>query len=148
MLLYVSATTTTIGFTSNVVRIVVLFFLMIRRPPRSTRTDTLFPYTTLFRSFSYTNTGYILLAEVVRAASGKTLRQFAEERIFRPLGMDDTLVRDDAGEVVPRRAQAYAPTPGGGWRITPNNADHFGATNGNPNAADTHRWLADRERGG
>src|SRR3546814_20695073 len=29
---------------------IVLFFLMIRRPPRSTRTDTLFPYTTLFRS--------------------------------------------------------------------------------------------------
>src|SRR3546814_12653055 len=28
----------------------LLFFLMIRRPPRSTRTDTLFPYTTLFRS--------------------------------------------------------------------------------------------------
>src|SRR3546814_5010050 len=28
----------------------VLFFLRIRRPPRSTRTDTLFPYTTLFRS--------------------------------------------------------------------------------------------------
>src|SRR3546814_15086074 len=27
------------------------FFLMIRRPPRSTRTDTLFPYTTLFRSY-------------------------------------------------------------------------------------------------
>src|SRR3546814_13055465 len=30
--------------------ICLLFFLMIRRPPRSTRTDTLFPYTTLFRS--------------------------------------------------------------------------------------------------
>src|SRR3546814_5251830 len=30
---------------------VVFFFLRIRRPPRSTRTDTLFPYTTLFRSF-------------------------------------------------------------------------------------------------
>src|SRR3546814_1802717 len=29
----------------------VFFFLMIRRPPRSTRTDTLFPYTTLFRSW-------------------------------------------------------------------------------------------------
>src|SRR3546814_19624140 len=28
----------------------MFFFLMIRRPPRSTRTDTLFPYTTLFRS--------------------------------------------------------------------------------------------------
>src|SRR3546814_15775163 len=30
-----------------------VFFLMIRRPPRSTRTDTLFPYTTLFRSDEY-----------------------------------------------------------------------------------------------
>src|SRR3546814_16761723 len=30
-----------------------LFFLMIRRPPRSTRTDTLFPYTTLFRSSDF-----------------------------------------------------------------------------------------------
>src|SRR3546814_4207277 len=30
----------------------LVFFLMIRRPPRSTRTDTLFPYTTLFRSIS------------------------------------------------------------------------------------------------
>src|SRR3546814_5846448 len=30
--------------------VLFLFFLMIRRPPRSTRTDTLFPYTTLFRS--------------------------------------------------------------------------------------------------
>src|SRR3546814_19068107 len=32
--------------------IFVFFFLMIRRPPRSTRTDTLFPYTTLFRSIA------------------------------------------------------------------------------------------------
>src|SRR3546814_16193980 len=30
--------------------LLVVFFLMIRRPPRSTRTDTLFPYTTLFRA--------------------------------------------------------------------------------------------------
>src|SRR3546814_18917494 len=33
-------------------RCMFFFFLMIRRPPRSTRTDTLFPYTTLFRSLS------------------------------------------------------------------------------------------------
>src|SRR3546814_9967616 len=32
--------------------LVYFFFLMIRRPPRSTRTDTLFPYTTLFRSLA------------------------------------------------------------------------------------------------
>src|SRR3546814_4878048 len=33
--------------------VLVFFFLRIRRPPRSTRTDTLFPYTTLFRSFGF-----------------------------------------------------------------------------------------------
>src|SRR3546814_19648726 len=44
-------------YVTNYVKINVIgmsclfFFLMIRRPPRSTRTDTLFPYTTLFRSF-------------------------------------------------------------------------------------------------
>src|SRR3546814_12410685 len=36
---------------------VFYFFLMIRRPPRSTRTDTLFPYTTLFRSAGSTRAG-------------------------------------------------------------------------------------------
>src|SRR3546814_16884383 len=40
----------------------LLFFLMIRRPPRSTRTDTLFPYTTLFRSIQ------IFEADVVEEA--------------------------------------------------------------------------------
>src|SRR3546814_5732059 len=36
----------------------MLFFLMIRRPPRSTRTDTLFPYTTLFRSCHFGTGNY------------------------------------------------------------------------------------------
>src|SRR3546814_20711308 len=37
--------------------IFLFFFLMIRRPPRSTRTDTLFPYTTLFRSADQVHAG-------------------------------------------------------------------------------------------
>src|SRR3546814_20047537 len=45
---------------------VCFFFLMIRRPPRSTRTDTLFPYTTLFRSnfsplFAWAGIGFLAL---------------------------------------------------------------------------------------
>src|SRR3546814_12964836 len=46
---------------SSVLRLRLVFFVMIRRPPRSTRTDTLFPYTTLFRSHG---------AETIAAASG------------------------------------------------------------------------------
>src|SRR3546814_7726305 len=34
----------------EIIYYVLIFYVMIRRPPRSTRTDTLFPYTTLFRS--------------------------------------------------------------------------------------------------
>src|SRR3546814_12855957 len=37
-----------------IICLMLFFFLMIRRPPRSTRTDTLFPYTTLFRSLHQT----------------------------------------------------------------------------------------------
>src|SRR3546814_17632198 len=50
----------------------LLFVLRIRRPPRSTRTDTLFPYTTLFRS--------ILGASVISATSGSmTLKDATNE---------------------------------------------------------------------
>src|SRR3546814_17719976 len=42
---------------SFVVLFFSIFFLMIRRPPRSTRTDTLFPYTTLFRSVAKAGDG-------------------------------------------------------------------------------------------
>src|SRR3546814_16850961 len=46
--------------------ILFFFFLMIRRPPRSTRTDTLFPYTTLFRSLS--------IFDEVKVGTGRTGR--------------------------------------------------------------------------
>src|SRR3546814_9338421 len=40
-----------ISYCASLIIFLDIFFLMIRRPPRSTRTDTLFPYTTLFRSY-------------------------------------------------------------------------------------------------
>src|SRR3546814_7937454 len=48
--------------------VIVIFFLMIRRPPRSTRTDTLFPYTTLFRSRLETNPRFATIARPANAA--------------------------------------------------------------------------------
>src|SRR3546814_15757068 len=52
----------------------VFFFLMIRRPPRSTRTDTLFPYTTLFRSIlaALRRPGILLLLPVLLALAART----------------------------------------------------------------------------
>src|SRR5438876_6046097 len=45
--------------------------------------------------FSYSNSGYHLLALIVKRASGLTLRDFAEANIFRPLGMRSTHFHDD-----------------------------------------------------
>src|SRR3546814_12442445 len=42
---------------SDMYKFEFFFFFIIRRPPRSTRTDTLFPYTTLFRSFDWLTFG-------------------------------------------------------------------------------------------
>src|SRR3546814_10461655 len=66
--------------------IYLFFFLMIRRPPRSTRTDTLFPYTTLFRSrrhraqrFATGEPGERVVAIVEPAGKRRFRRQRSEE---------------------------------------------------------------------
>src|SRR3546814_8961104 len=51
------------------------FFLSVRRPPRSTRTDTLFPYTTLFRSRAYNS----FLTNDARTAAGDYARAAARQ---------------------------------------------------------------------
>ena len=66
--------------------------------------------------YEYSNTGYIVAATIVERASGKSLQAFTSERIFRPLGMDDTRWREDHRVVVPGRASAYSGTLGTGYR--------------------------------
>jgi len=66
----------------------------------------------------YSNTGYVLLAILVQRASGKSLREFAASRIFGPLDMASTVVRDDHTMLVKRRASAYVRADSGGWRVS------------------------------
>ncbi|HEY4403389.1 MAG TPA: serine hydrolase [Xanthobacteraceae bacterium] len=66
--------------------------------------------------FLYSNSGYTLLALVVKQVSGKTLPEFAKERIFDPLGMAHTHFQDDYGIVVKDRAYSYARQPDGKYR--------------------------------
>src|SRR3546814_11382243 len=71
-----------ISFVYTVLCILLLsfFFLMIRRPPRSTRTDTLFPYTTLFRSA--VGAGADITAQRVAAVRQLPRNDYA--RIYEP----------------------------------------------------------------
>lgn len=63
----------------------------------------------------YCNTNWVLLADIVRRVSGLTLRQFADQRIFKPLGMTSTFFHDNVGDIVPGRALPYVRGEGG-WR--------------------------------
>jgi CubicO group peptidase (beta-lactamase class C family) len=55
----------------------------------------------------YSNSGYHLLGIIVGRVSGKSLRAFAEENIFKPLGMKNTLFFDNRFEVIKNRASGY-----------------------------------------
>jgi N-acyl-D-amino-acid deacylase len=68
--------------------------------------------------YSYSNTGYNLLAIVVSRVSGMPFAQFSHERIFEPLGLRNTQWRDDYRRIVPGRSAAYAALEGGrSWQI-------------------------------
>src|SRR3546814_11169139 len=70
-----------------VVYSLLFFFLMIRRPPRSTRTDTLFPYTTLFRSQGKGEARVGEAASPLRAGSVGGLETDPQTRTERPANM-------------------------------------------------------------
>jgi CubicO group peptidase (beta-lactamase class C family) len=59
--------------------------------------------------YLYTNSGWILAAQMVYRLTGKSLAQFAEERIFAPLGMRDTRYLADRNAIIPNLAESYAP---------------------------------------
>lgn len=57
--------------------------------------------------FMYSNSGYTLLAEIVKAVSGQSLRKFTDSAIFKPLKMTQTHFHDDYTEIENNRAYSY-----------------------------------------
>jgi len=90
--------------------------------------------------YLYSNSGYLMLGEIVERVSGVSLRQFAEERIFRPLGMHDSHFHDDYTEMVEHRAAGYAPREGGGFRIADSPFDLVGDGSLFTTVRDLFRW--------
>src|SRR3546814_19045329 len=81
----------------------LFFFLMIRRPPRSTRTDTLFPYTTLFRSSLSRSTADPAFAFFFRGVA--TRATFASSS-SRRAGLATVAPRDQRAEAQVQAAEA------------------------------------------
>ncbi|HKW48553.1 MAG TPA: serine hydrolase domain-containing protein [Gemmatimonadaceae bacterium] len=91
--------------------------------------------------YLYSNSGYFLLAEIVKRVTGKSLRAFADERIFKPLGMTHTHFHDDPGHVMKGRAMSYEPDGKGGYRISYlQNFDKIGAGGLYTTVEDLEKW--------
>jgi len=88
----------------------------------------------------YSNTGYLLLAEIVKRVSGRSLPEFAAERIFRPLGMNHTFYLDDHTRVVQDRAEGYVPRRGGGFSVEMSNFEQTGDGAVQTNVEDLLLW--------
>jgi CubicO group peptidase (beta-lactamase class C family) len=90
--------------------------------------------------YNYSNTGYVLLGVVVKRVTGKSLRQFAAEQIFNPLGMSSSHFHDDHNEPVKGRAFAYSPLPNTAWRINVWNNDIVGQGGLMTTVEDLQKW--------
>jgi CubicO group peptidase (beta-lactamase class C family) len=74
----------------------------------------------------FSNSGYALLAAIVKRASGKSLRQFANENIFNPLGMSNTGFQDEGAMIVKNRAADYLFNNEGGFQMKASNVASVG----------------------
>ncbi len=90
--------------------------------------------------FLYSDTNFFLMSIVVKRVTGQTLRQFAQERIFGPLGMTSTHYHDDHTMIVPRRATGYAPHNGGGFEIDMSNFEQVGDGSVMTTVEDLFKW--------
>lgn len=97
--------------------------------------------------YVYSNTGFTLLGTIVKRVSGQSLRDFADARIFKPLGMTRTHFHDDYTMLVPGRTSAYEPVRGNGahWRVGIPNFDTYGATSLYTTVGDLLKWEANLE---
>ncbi|WOR15621.1 serine hydrolase domain-containing protein [Hyphomonas sp. FCG-A18] len=94
----------------------------------------------------YSSSGYVLLSAVIEAIEDTPFREVAEQRLFDPLGMDNTLFDDDHGEIVLDRVQSYRRQDAGAhgeWRSWLKHFDVVGDGGVLTTLTDLEKW--DRE---
>ena len=74
------------------------FYDVVQRVPLASEPET---------AFRYSNLAYFILSMLVERVSGETLRDYAQHRLFEPLGMTHTFFSDDPVEIVRNRAYGY-----------------------------------------
>lgn len=102
-------------------------------------------------AFVYTNTGYVLLAMVIKRATNQSLRDFAETNIFKPLGMNNTHFYDDHRAIIKGLVNGYLPDKEAGFLKWMPAADYTGTSNLFTTVEDLALWdenFYDKKVGG
>lgn len=92
------------------------------------------------QTYSYSNSNYLLIGEIVKRVSGQSLAEFAKENIFEPLGMDSTHFHDRHGHVVRGRAMGYSPNENGELELDISKNDCVGDGGVFTTVRDMLRW--------
>ena len=92
------------------------------------------------QQYSYSNTGYNLLAILVERVSGMSFRKYTDRHIFRPLGMLHTWFLDNHEELVPERAYGYQPGQSN-YRRVGNGLMALGSSSLHTTIDDLIRWV-------
>lgn len=95
--------------------------------------------------FSYSNSGYFLMAEIVEKVSGQSFATFMQQEIFQPLGMNDSFVMDDFHRIVENRAPSYL-LEGENYVNSPANYSYYGSTNLYTTLKDLSKWTLNFEQ--
>lgn len=90
--------------------------------------------------FLYSNSGFFLLSVIVKRASGQSLRDFAAQRIFGPLGMTHTQFVDRHDMIVPAKAGSYTYREPGGFALALANWEQTGDGAVNTTVEDLVKW--------
>lgn len=96
--------------------------------------------------YLYSNTGYLLLSEVVSTVSGKPFGEWMTANVFAPLGMNSTQIYDDHERIVPGRAYSYQYSNNGLSKAVLSYANS-GATSLFTTAEDLAKWLSNFHSG-
>lgn len=91
--------------------------------------------------YLYCNSGFTMLAEIVKSVTGQTLRQFTDSAIFKPLGMKHTHFHDDYTEIVPNRSYSYDQEDNGRYSNAVLSYSNVGATSLFTNVEDMSKWV-------
>lgn len=94
-------------------------------------------------AWNYSNGTYLLLSVAIERIAGKSYEEFLAERIFAPIGMNDTLVMRSDTPFIPRRGSQHVVNPAGGYERISWGVDNFlGAGAMISTVDDLLRWLA------